>query len=140
MALLEEMPVSGNLFVWANPREGSEVLQRQAEAAARARVESSIDLAQKRRELEPAARQAVVQGKARAALTADEINLLEAELDRRVGEFRDNVVRENVPKALEAVRRQIVYLRSLSAFMLMLDVDEKSFRLGVRAVTPLGQG
>jgi len=140
MALLDEMPVSGNLFVWANPREGSDVLLRQAEAAARSRVESSIDLVQKRREFEPAARQAVVQGKARGVLTADEVNVLEAELDRRVGEYRDNVVRENVPKALEAARRQITYLRSLSAFMLMLDVDEKNFRLGVRAITPLRQG
>lgn len=139
VALLDEMPTSGNLFVWSNPRSASDLLQRQAQAGARAKVESGIDLAQKRREFEPAARQAVVQGKARGALTADEVNVLEAELDRRVGEYRDNVVRENVPKALEAVRRQITYLKSLSAFMLMLDVEEKHFRLAVRAVTPLGQ-
>jgi hypothetical protein len=139
VALLQEMPASGNLFVWANPRSGSDILQRQAEAAARARVESGIDLVQKRRELEPAARQAVVQGRARSVLNKDEVGVLEAELDRRVGEHRDSVVRENVPKALEAARRQIAYLKSLSAFMLMLDVEEKDFRLAVRAVTPLEQ-
>jgi hypothetical protein len=139
VALLEEMPASGNLFVWSNPGSASDLLQRQAETAARARVESSVALEQKRREFEPAARQAAVQGKARSVLNQDEINLLEAELDRRVGEYRDNVLRESVPRALEAARRQVTYLRSISAFMLMLDVDEKDFRLGVRAVTPLGQ-
>jgi hypothetical protein len=137
--LLDEMPASGNLFVWSNPRSANELLLRQLETAARARVESGFDFVQKRREFEPAARQAVVQGKPRAGLNQDEVNLLEAELDRRVGEYRDDVIRDEIPRALEAARRQATYLRSLSAFMLMLDVEEKDFRLAVRAITPLGQ-
>ena len=44
-----------------------------------------------------------------------------------------------VPLALEEVERGLTYLKSVSAFMAWLDLEEKSFRLAVRAITPYGQ-
>ena len=139
VSLLDEMPAAGNVFVWSNPVTGLEVLREQADRAARRTVERSIDLAAKRRELEPAARRDVVGGKARSQLTADELAKLEAELDARVGEFRDRTIEQNLPLALEEVERGLTYLKSVSAFMAWLDLEEKSFRLAVRAITPYGQ-
>lgn len=138
-ALLDEMPPAGNVFVWSNPGTGLEVLREAADRAARNRVEGSVDLVAKRRELEPAARRDVVGGRARSQLNADEVTQLDQELDRRVAEFRDRVIQENMPGALEEVERQLTYLKSMSAFMAMLDLEEKSFRLAVRAITPYGQ-
>ena len=134
--LLDDMPASGNLFVWLNPRSGSGVLQRQAEAAARQRLESSIDLVQVRRQFEPEARRDVVSGKPRNQLTADEVARLDQELDTRVAAHRDKVLREQLPAALEDARRQVTYLRAMSSCMVWLDLEEKWFRLAARAIVP----
>jgi len=138
-ALLDEMPPSGNLFVWTNPSSGIPLLRRSAEANATRRLEAGIDLTQKRREFEPEARRDLFAGKPRNQLVADEVTRLDQELDRRLIEFRDRVIRENLPAALQAVDREMTYLGSVSAFMAMLDLSEQSFRLAVRAITPLNQ-
>ena len=54
-------------------------------------------------------RRDVVGGKARSQLNADEVVQLDQELDRRVAEFRDRVIQENLPKALDEVERQHPY-------------------------------
>ncbi|MEZ6015771.1 MAG: hypothetical protein R3F49_11690 [Planctomycetota bacterium] len=136
-ALLDEMPGSGNIFLWVNPKSGVEILGRQMRAGARSRIESSIDLVQKRRELEVAARRDVVGGKPRNQLTTDEVARLDTELDARVAEYRDQTVQANLPGALAQVDRDLAYMSSISAGMACLNLEEKSFRLAVRVLTPL---
>jgi hypothetical protein len=137
MSLLGEMPPAGNVFIWANPRSGLEVLTAQAREAAERKVRDSIDLGQKRRELDAVVRRELVQGKPRNQLTADEQTRVDTELDRRVATYRDEVVAQNTSGALAEAERQTTYLGSLSGFMTLLNLDEKSFQLSVRAITPL---
>lgn len=139
VTLLDEMPVIGNLLVWVNPRTGTDVIEKQAEASARSRVENGVDMVQKRRELEPTVRQERFGGRPRNQLTADEVLDLDEDLDRRVAAYRDQVVRDNLPLALEDVQREVKYLRSASAAMAILRLEEKSFRLALRVVTPVGE-
>ena len=136
LSLLEEMPQAGNLFLWANPGMGTEVLRAGIRERARDRLEGAIDMGQKRRELDPVVRREVFGGRPRSQLNADEVERLDNDLDQRLIDFRDDVVAQNLPGALADGERTATYMESFSSIMAMLKLSEKNFRLAVRGVVP----
>ncbi|MEM8713395.1 MAG: hypothetical protein AAGG01_20815, partial [Planctomycetota bacterium] len=134
--MLQDSVKTANFLTWLNPRTGTDLLLEQAQEGLPNRIEGSIDYRTKRREEEAKVLRTVFGGKARSGLTADEAQRLDDQVDTNLRIYKDKVIKENLPRELEGVQRQLTYLNGISAALAMIKLEPKVFKLSVRVETP----
>lgn len=133
---LQDVLPTGNAMVWFDPRSGTDLIRSQARETAEDRLKDSIDYRTER----PAAQRRILGekfgGKSRSSLPAADAERLDRLVDEAMGEYRDNVIRQNLPRELQEVDRTIAYLEAIESFLAVIRLDQKSFQLAARLVTP----
>lgn len=136
-ALLSSMIPSANMLVWVNPRPAEKTLRAQARVWAEENAARGVDWTRLRREEEQKVLPQVFPGRSRSSLTEEEASQLDAAIDPVLRQRREELMESAAPQLQAAKDRQIAYGQSVSAFLAMLQLEPRSFRLSLRMVTPL---
>ncbi len=136
-ALLSDTVPSANLLVWLDPQGARKTLEEQAEEGASENAAAGIDWAKKRAEEENKILPQLFPGRGRRQLTRDQRDRLNAAVDPILSEFRRDFIAQQIPELLRERQRQIAYGMSCTAFLMLIQLEPRSFSLSLRAVTPL---
>lgn len=128
---------SSNLLVWIDPRAAASTLEAQARQQARNDAASSIDWVKIRREEDLKAMSRMFPGKRPAQLSEEERSQLNVEVDGILRARREQLIGGSVPERFEELRRSITYYGSVESLLLSLSLDQRDFRLALRASVPL---
>ena len=128
---------SSNLLVWIDPRAAASTLEAQARQQARNDAASSIDWVKIRREEDLKAMSRMFPGKRPAQLSEEERSQLNVEVDGILRARREQLIGSSVPERFEELRRSITYGASVESLLLSLSLDQRDFRLALRARVPL---
>ncbi|HPF15036.1 MAG TPA: hypothetical protein PLJ12_12265, partial [Planctomycetota bacterium] len=130
---------NANLIVWFNPRKAAPTLRKIAKQWAEDSVQSSINWARQRPIVEREVLADTFGGRSIGQLQTQETDQLRAIVDQRLSEWGEEYRRQQVPLMTAKRDREITYMESMESLLFELQLDQRTFKLALRAVTPLAE-
>ncbi len=124
-----------NLVVWANPRTGTPILRQTAQRVAEDSIR--IDWNMERARVEEQVLRESFPGEKRGQLSPETQAKVDEIVDPKLKEIETRIRGEQVPALMAAQDRLFTYAEAMTAGLVMLALDPKSFELSIRAVVPL---
>ncbi len=135
-ALVQSGLPESNVLIWVEPTSTAKILRASARRWAEDNV-PSIDWPRVRTQYETEVLASNFGGKRRAALSTDEQAELDELVQPKLDQHQTSHWEQHLPALMAAKERQIGYLESTQAVLLMLSLDPKFFDLALRVVAPL---
>ncbi len=133
-ALVRSSLPNGNAFLWANPRSIAPILR--ATARERAAREIVVDWAAERQRVRAKLMREKFAGK-KAPLGTEDQKALDDLEEAEILKIESQIASEQVPAIMAREERMLTYAEQITAAMVVLALNPKSFELSLRVLSPL---
>jgi hypothetical protein len=134
-ALVRSSLPNGNVFVWANPRSITPILRASAQLRAE-KLAVNVDWKQERQRLEDKTLREKFPNLKRP-LSPDDQARLDEVVDPLLDQMERDIKATQVPALMAKEERSLTYAEAISAAMMVLALNPKSFELSLRVLAPL---